>query len=125
MENMNQSWHMVIWRNIMQRIHEGLEYKDFTIPSSVVQRTICTQTCCPHEDERFRNVLPRKTVRFGNKIARIMFPECTAKTCGCSESAQSSRICDAARRLLLARVLLEEVEARRQRDHGVRAGLLA
>ena len=41
---MNQSWHMVIWRNIMQRIHEGLEYKDFTIPSSVVQRTICTQT---------------------------------------------------------------------------------
>lgn len=44
MENLSQSWHMVIWRNIMQRIHEGLEYKDFTVPSSVVQKTICTQT---------------------------------------------------------------------------------
>ena len=44
MENMSQSWHMVIWRNIMERIHSGLEYKDFTVPSSVVQRTICTQT---------------------------------------------------------------------------------
>lgn len=44
MENLSQSWHMVIWRNIMQRIHEGLEYRDFTVPSSVVQKTICTQT---------------------------------------------------------------------------------
>ena len=44
MENMSQSWHMVIWRNIMERIHSELEYKDFTVPSSVVQRTICTQT---------------------------------------------------------------------------------
>ena len=41
---MSQSWHMVIWRNIMERIHSELEYKDFTVPSSVVQRTICTQT---------------------------------------------------------------------------------
>ena len=44
MENMSQSWHMVIWRNIMERIHSELEYKDFTVPSSVGQRTICTQT---------------------------------------------------------------------------------
>ncbi len=28
----------------MQRIHDGLAYKDFTIPSSVVQKTICTET---------------------------------------------------------------------------------
>ena len=44
MSGLSQNWHMVIWRNIMERIHSGLEYKDFTVPSSVVRRTICTQT---------------------------------------------------------------------------------
>ena len=45
MENIyDQSWHMRIWKNIMERIHEGLPDKDFEIPSSVVQKTICTQT---------------------------------------------------------------------------------
>lgn len=44
MENLSQSWHMTIWRNIMSRIHEGLPDKDFEMPSSVVRKTICTQT---------------------------------------------------------------------------------
>ena len=44
MNNMNQSWHMRIWKQIMERIHSGLEYKDFTAPSSVVQKTICRKT---------------------------------------------------------------------------------
>lgn len=44
MNNMNQSWHMRIWKQIMERIHSGLEYKDFTAPSSVVQKTICRET---------------------------------------------------------------------------------
>lgn len=45
MENIyDQSWHMRIWKNIMERIHEGLPDKDFERPASVVQKTICTQT---------------------------------------------------------------------------------
>ena len=45
MENIyNQVWHETIWKNIMDRIHQGLPDKDFERPSSVVQKTICTQT---------------------------------------------------------------------------------
>ena len=70
---MSQSWHMVIWRNIMQRIHEGLEYKDFTVPSSVVQKTICTQTGklavdgCPSLTEYFDKDTVVKEVCEGHK----------------------------------------------------------
>ena len=42
------SWyyHVRIWSNIMDRINSalGLAYKDFTMPSSLVRRTICTET---------------------------------------------------------------------------------
>lgn len=53
------SWHLKIWNAIMERIHSDLEYKDFEIPSSVVQRTICTRTgllatsSCPSLTEYF------------------------------------------------------------------------
>ena len=56
---MNQSWHMTLWKNIMERVHEGLPYKDFTMPASVQQKTICTQTgllatsSCPALTEYF------------------------------------------------------------------------
>ncbi len=60
MENIyNQSWHEVLWKNIMTRIHAGLPPKDFTMPSSVQQKTICTQTgylatsSCPALTEYF------------------------------------------------------------------------
>ena len=59
MESMNQSWHMTLWKNIMERVHEGLPYKDFTMPASVQQKTICTQTgllatsSCPALTEYF------------------------------------------------------------------------
>jgi len=60
MENIyNQYWHEVIWKNIMTRIHAGLPSKDFTMPSSVQQKTICTQTgylatsSCPSFTEYF------------------------------------------------------------------------
>ncbi len=59
MSNMDQAWHEVMWKNIMERVHEGLEYKDFTMPSSVEQKTICTQTgllataTCPPLTEYF------------------------------------------------------------------------
>ena len=33
-----------IWREVMSRIHEGLEYKDFTMPSGIVQVTVCSKS---------------------------------------------------------------------------------
>ena len=38
------SWHLLIWNEIMERIHSGLEYRDFEVPTSVVQASICTQS---------------------------------------------------------------------------------
>lgn len=55
----NQSWHEIIWKNIMNRVHSDLEYKDFKMPSSVVKKTICTITgklaseSCPSITEYF------------------------------------------------------------------------
>ena len=57
----------------MQRIHEGLAYKDFTVPSSVVQKTICTQTGklavdgCPSLTEYFDKDTVVKEVCEGHK----------------------------------------------------------
>ena len=66
----NQSWHEVIWKHIMDRIHAELEYKNFTPPASVVQRTICTQTGklavngCPSITEYFdKDTLTKETCR--------------------------------------------------------------
>ena len=61
MSNLSQSWHQKLWKNIMERIQEtkSLAYKDFEIPSSVVQKTICTRTgllatgSCPSLTEYF------------------------------------------------------------------------
>ena len=44
MEGMNQTWHQVIWRNIMNRVHEDLEPRQFTIPTSVERLTICSSS---------------------------------------------------------------------------------
>lgn len=56
----NTSYHLIIWRNIMERIHENLEYKDFTMPDTIEQKWICTQTgklaisgVCPSFQEYF------------------------------------------------------------------------
>ena len=60
MENIyNQVWHEQIWKNIMERVHKGLTYKDFVMPSTVQQNTICIQTgllatsTCPALTEYF------------------------------------------------------------------------
>lgn len=43
MEGLSQSFHMKIWKNVMERIHEGYEYKDFEMPSSIEKKTICAK----------------------------------------------------------------------------------
>ena len=59
MDNMDQVWHEVLWKNIMDRVHADLPYKAFTMPTSVEQKTVCTQTgllatsTCPTLTEYF------------------------------------------------------------------------
>lgn len=65
----------------MQRIHDGLAYKDFTIPSSVVQKTICTQTGklavsgCPSLTEYFDKDTVVKETCPGHKTEEPEEPE--------------------------------------------------
>ena len=33
-----------IWRAVMQRVHEGLEDKDFEMPDGIVQKTVCSKS---------------------------------------------------------------------------------
>lgn len=45
MENIyNQIWHEQLWKNIMERIHEGMPRKEFDMPASVQQKLVCRQT---------------------------------------------------------------------------------
>lgn len=44
MENMNQSFHMVIWKNVMERIHEKYEVKEFEMPKTLEKKTVCKDT---------------------------------------------------------------------------------
>ncbi len=60
MENIyNQVWHEQLWKNIMERIHESVPRKEFTMPPTVQQKTICQQTgflatsTCPAITEYF------------------------------------------------------------------------
>lgn len=59
MDNMSQSWHSKLWKAIMERVHENLEDKDFEVPSSVVECTVCSETgllavsSCPSYTEYF------------------------------------------------------------------------
>ncbi len=41
MNNVNQSQHMVVWRDVMTKIHQNLPVKDFQMPDSVVKATVC------------------------------------------------------------------------------------
>jgi penicillin-binding protein 1A len=38
------SFHKKLWAKVMTRVHEGLENKDFTKPSGIVQSVICTKS---------------------------------------------------------------------------------
>lgn len=44
MNKMNQSFHIVIWKNIMDRIHADYEYKTFEMPTSISKVTLCKKT---------------------------------------------------------------------------------
>lgn len=44
MSNLSQSQHLVIWRTIMEKIHQNLEVKSFTKPSNITTAQICTES---------------------------------------------------------------------------------
>ena len=54
-----RNFHKNLWRKVMSRIHEGLEYRDFQQPSSVEKISICSETGllprtgCPDIEEYF------------------------------------------------------------------------
>ena len=66
MENIyNQVWHEVLWKNIMERVHEGLPRQEFNMPAGIQQKTICqqsgflaTSSCYPVVTEYFAENAP-------------------------------------------------------------------
>ena len=77
------SWHLLIWNEIMERIHSGLEYRDFEVPTSVVQASICTQSgllatsSCPAVTEYYAaDSLPTEHCA-GHVVVRPTTPETT------------------------------------------------
>ena len=40
----NTSWHLTLWNSIMERVHEGLEYKDFVMPDKVEKTAVCASS---------------------------------------------------------------------------------
>lgn len=58
--NIDTQYRFRIWQGIMSRVHANLEYKDFTMPSSVERKTVCSLTgmlaragSCPAVTEYF------------------------------------------------------------------------
>ena len=40
----DKNYHKVIWRKVMEQIHEDLEYKDFSMPATIGTKKICKET---------------------------------------------------------------------------------
>ena len=54
-----RNFHKTLWRKVMNRIHQGMEYKDFEVPDGIEQISICADTGllprvgCPVTEEYF------------------------------------------------------------------------
>lgn len=59
MSNVNQSQHIVMWRDIMSKIHQNLEVKEFEMPDTVEKATVCkisgkrASSSCPSVTDYF------------------------------------------------------------------------
>ncbi len=38
------NFHRILWKNVMSRVHEGLENKDFDMPADITSATVCSQS---------------------------------------------------------------------------------
>ena len=41
---MSRNLHKILWQKVMTRIHENLEYKDFEMPATGEEATVCSET---------------------------------------------------------------------------------
>ncbi len=64
----NASFHRTLWRKVMERVHENLERREFSIPDSVEEATICSvsgklaRDGCPARKEYFaEGTVPEET----------------------------------------------------------------
>ncbi len=59
MQNLNQSSHLLVWKYVMEKVHENLEVKDFTPPDGVEKVSVCkisgkkANNYCPVVEEYF------------------------------------------------------------------------
>ena len=67
----NSSYHKVLWKKIMSRVHEGLPDKEFDIPSSVITAKICAKC------GKLYNGVSGKTEYFA--IGTVPIEKCTCK----------------------------------------------
>lgn len=78
-EYMYRNYHKILWKSIMSRIHEDLEYKEFTMPDSVEKATVCSATGkmpsggCPTVTEYFETATLPTSYCDGNH-AGVMTP---------------------------------------------------
>lgn len=70
----SRDYHKKLWKNVMSRIHENLEYKDFEKPDGIVTATICQKSGKLAVDGLCNND-PR-----GSMVATEYFAEGTAPT---------------------------------------------
>lgn len=85
-EGMAISYPKLIWRAVMSRIHEGLEYKDFEMPAGIVTAEVCQKSGMPPKDGICSHD-PR-----GNMIVTEYFAEGTVPEDTC-EHHTSARVC--------------------------------
>lgn len=83
MSSSNSRWRNQLWKRIMDRVHEGLENKDFEVPTSVEKKSICTRTGllavsgCPSITEYFAtDTLPTQSCS-GHYVAPDPEPDTT------------------------------------------------
>lgn len=77
--NSDTKFRFRIWKGIMSRVHENLETKDFVMPSSVEQKSVCTisgylaNSSCPSVTEYFAtDSLPHQSCPGHKNILKTM-----------------------------------------------------
>lgn len=85
-EDISISYPKLIWRAVMSRIHEGLEYKEFEMPSGIVTAEVCKKSGMPPKDGICAHD-PR-----GDMIVTEYFAEGTVPEEPC-EHHTSARVC--------------------------------
>ncbi len=77
-EHMYRNYHKILWKSIMERIHEDLTYEEFTQPESVEKATVCSATGkmpsngCPTITEYFETAALPTSYCDGNHAGAVI-----------------------------------------------------